>query len=45
MTSTMVHVRLDEKIKQRAAKTLAAMGLSYPMRCGTRYAGRDSGAI
>lgn len=28
MTSTMVHVRLDEKIKQRAAKTLAAMGLS-----------------
>jgi DNA-damage-inducible protein J len=28
MTTTMVHVRVDEKIKQRAAKTLAAMGLS-----------------
>jgi len=28
MASTMVHVRVDEKTKQRAAKTLAAMGIS-----------------
>lgn len=28
MATTMVHVRVDEKIKQRAAKTLAAMGIS-----------------
>lgn len=28
MASTMVHVRVDQKTKQRAAKTLAAMGLS-----------------
>ena len=28
MATTMVHVRLDQKIKKRAAKTLAAMGLS-----------------
>jgi len=27
-TTTMVHVRLDEKIKARAEKALAAMGLS-----------------
>jgi DNA-damage-inducible protein J len=27
MSTTMVHVRVDEKTKQRAAKTLAAMGL------------------
>jgi DNA-damage-inducible protein J len=27
-TTTMVHVRLDEKVKARAEKTLAAMGLS-----------------
>lgn len=27
-TTTMVHVRLDEKIKAQAAETLAAMGLS-----------------
>lgn len=26
--TTMVHVRVDEKTKQRAAKTLAAMGIS-----------------
>jgi DNA-damage-inducible protein J len=26
--ATVVHVRVDEKTKQRAAKTLAAMGLS-----------------
>ena len=28
VTTTMVHVRVDEKTKQRAAKTLAAMGIS-----------------
>jgi DNA-damage-inducible protein J len=28
MATTMVHVRVDEKIKQRAAKTLAVMGIS-----------------
>ena len=28
MPTTMVHVRVDEKTKQRAAKTLAAMGMS-----------------
>lgn len=28
MASTMVHVRVDEKTKVQAAKTLAAMGLS-----------------
>ena len=28
MASTMVHVRVDEKTKQRAAKTLAGMGIS-----------------
>lgn len=28
MSTTMVHVRVDEKTKQRATKTLAAMGLS-----------------
>ena len=28
MSTTMVHVRLDEKTKERAAKTLAAMGIS-----------------
>ena len=28
MSTTMVHVRVDEKTKQRAAKTLAAMGIS-----------------
>jgi DNA-damage-inducible protein J len=28
MATTMVHVRVDEKTKQRAAKTLARMGLS-----------------
>lgn len=27
-TSTMVHVRVDEKIKAQATETLAAMGLS-----------------
>ncbi len=27
-TTTMVHVRVDEKIKAQAAETLAAMGLS-----------------
>ena len=28
MSTTMVHVRVDEKTKQRAKKTLAAMGMS-----------------
>ena len=28
MTTTMVHVRVDEKIKAQATETLAAMGLS-----------------
>jgi DNA-damage-inducible protein J len=28
MATTMVHVRVDQKIKKRAAKTLAAMGIS-----------------
>jgi DNA-damage-inducible protein J len=28
MATTMVHVRVDEKTKQRAAKTLADMGIS-----------------
>jgi len=27
MSTTMVHARVDEKTKQRAAKTLAAMGI------------------
>ncbi|MDR2154360.1 MAG: type II toxin-antitoxin system RelB/DinJ family antitoxin [Burkholderiaceae bacterium] len=27
-TTTMVHVRMDEKIKEQATETLAAMGLS-----------------
>ena len=28
MATTMVHVRLEEKVKDRAAKNLSAMGLS-----------------
>jgi len=28
MATTMVHVRVDEKTKQRAAKALAGMGIS-----------------
>jgi DNA-damage-inducible protein J len=28
MATTMVHIRVDQKVKQRAAKTLAAMGIS-----------------
>ena len=28
MTITMVHIRIDQKTKQQAAKTLAAMGMS-----------------
>ena len=28
MTTTMVHVRVDEKVKARAERALAAMGLS-----------------
>jgi DNA-damage-inducible protein J len=28
MATTMVHVRVDEKVKEKAAKTLAAMGMS-----------------
>jgi DNA-damage-inducible protein J len=26
--TTMVHIRVDEKVKQKASKTLAAMGMS-----------------
>jgi DNA-damage-inducible protein J len=28
MATTMVHIRVDQKTKQQAAKTLAAMGIS-----------------
>jgi DNA-damage-inducible protein J len=28
MASTMVHIRIDQKIKRQAAKTLASMGMS-----------------
>jgi DNA-damage-inducible protein J len=28
MATTMVHIRVDEKVKERAARTLAAMGMS-----------------
>ena len=28
MVTSMVHIRVDEKVKARAAKTLAAMGLT-----------------
>jgi len=28
MATTMVHVRVDEKVKAKAAKTLSAMGIS-----------------
>ena len=28
MATTMVHIRIDQKTKQKAAKTLAAMGMS-----------------
>jgi DNA-damage-inducible protein J len=28
MATTMVHIRVDQKIKRQAAKTLAAMGIS-----------------
>jgi len=28
MATTMVHVRVDEKVKEKAAKTLATMGIS-----------------
>jgi len=28
MATTMVHIRVDEKVKEDAAKTLAAMGIS-----------------
>ena len=28
MSTTMVHVRVDEKVKEDAAKTLASMGMS-----------------
>jgi len=27
-TTTMVHIRVDEKVKEKATKTLAAMGMS-----------------
>ena len=28
MATTMVHIRVDKRVKERAAKTLAAMGMS-----------------
>jgi len=28
MATTMVHIRVDEKVKEKAAKTLAPMGIS-----------------
>lgn len=28
MATTMVHIRVDEKVKERAAKTLSTMGMS-----------------
>jgi len=28
MASTMVHIRVDDKVKKQAAKTLASMGIS-----------------
>jgi DNA-damage-inducible protein J len=28
MATTMVHIRVDDKVKQKAAKTLAEMGIS-----------------
>ncbi len=28
MATTMVHIRVDEKVKKKAARTLAAMGMS-----------------
>jgi DNA-damage-inducible protein J len=28
MATTMVHIRVDERVKKRAARTLAAMGMS-----------------
>ncbi len=28
MATTMVHIRVDEKLKKQAAKTLASMGIS-----------------
>ena len=28
MTASMVHIRVDEKVKAKAAKTLASMGLT-----------------
>ena len=28
MATTMVHIRVDEKVKKRAAKTLSSMGMS-----------------
>ena len=30
MTTTVVHIRVDEQIKKQAAETLATLGLSVP---------------
>lgn len=30
MTTTVVHIRVDEEIKKQAAETLATLGLSVP---------------
>ena len=38
MATTMVHIRVDEKVKKRAAKTLAAIG-HVGVRRGTLVAG------
>ena len=40
MAATMVHIRVDRKTKQKAAKTLADMGLS---RCAYFWVGRGNG--
>jgi len=47
MATTMVHVRLDEKTKQRAAKTLTGMGISVSdaVRSGKGKRLRSTAAI
>jgi antitoxin component of RelBE/YafQ-DinJ toxin-antitoxin module len=43
MATTMVHVRVDEKTKQMAAKTLAAMGISVSDAVRMRAADKGKG--
>jgi len=38
VATTMVHVRVDEKTKEKAAKTLAGMGISVPCSQPARIA-------